>query len=191
MTHLLAQVEPPVQPTERQLMAAEEAATRVAEKLLSGIDSAAESQPVQYLNVIVIVAVLIVIVVIAWKVFAYLREKEAREDMARAERAAEERAQREHQQMLADKFHAAQLNASSTCHEHSLKMLTERNEGSALLRESTADLKVVTGDLKAAVHDVRNVANENKLLIESVLLEKHGKPTTVNVQNNPLPKDSQ
>jgi hypothetical protein len=182
MLHLLAQAieapEVPKPPTERQIAAAEAA----VEKLLSGIDAAADAQPVQYLNVLVILAVLVVISLVAWKIFGYLREKDAAEAAARAERAAEERAQREHMQTLAAQFHAAQLTASSTCHDHSMRMLTERNEGSQILRECVGEVRGVVVELKAGLHDVRNVVNENKLLIENFLLDK--KSPTVGIQVN-------
>lgn len=178
MTYLLAQVaDAPVQPTERQVMAAEEAATRtveklipsVTDKLLSGVENAAAAEPVQYLTLLGFVALLVVVIIIARRTFTYLDEKERREDEARTKAAEEARAGREHTQAMADKFHSAQLAASSTCHEHSLAMMIQRNEGGAILKECVAELHGVTTDLKGAVKNIGDAAQDNRKTAESLL----------------------
>lgn len=169
MMHLLAQATEPVVPTERQLAAAEEAATRVAEKLLSGVESAAAAEPVQYLTLLGFVAVLGMIIVIARRTFTYLNEKEKREELARAQATEEARAGREHTQLMADKFHAAQLTASATCHDHSLAMMIQRNEGGTILKECVSELHGVTTDLKGAVKEIGAAAQETRKTAESML----------------------
>lgn len=155
-----------------------EAARQAIVQVLSGIPKAAESQPVQYLNVIVVLAVLGVICFGTWRILAFMKEKAVEERLAREERAKAEEKDRQHTQAILDGLKDRAIDDRDTCHTHSLQMLTKATEGAARISEATSNLQTTTTDLKAAVHDVRNIATENKNLIETILFER-GNPTPV------------
>jgi hypothetical protein len=190
---ILAQT-PTVTPTDKQIAAAE----MVAEKILSGIPSAADAQPVQYLNLLLILAVLGVILFLARRVFIHLESNASLAAKARADEAAETQKSREYLERIADGFGTRERLATErervaqdTCHSHSLAMLTKANDGAVRIAEATSNLQLITTDLKGAVHDVRNIAQENKSLVENILFDRGQKAPMVNQVINPLPSKEQ
>lgn len=185
---LLAQAEAPIdaapkQPSERQV----EAARQVLTEVLSGVPTAAEKEAALYLLMVFGIAVLALVAFVAWRVFAYLKQKDAAEAEARLRREQADAAERQarsteitalngHVQHLADTFHSAQSKVISDCNAHSIATLRELTTGIGQLREGQTELKGFMSDLRSITHDQRQIQNENKLLIESLVLDDRRRP---------------
>lgn len=135
---------PPVEPTERQIKAAE----IVAEKFLSGIEGAAGQQPTNYLVVVAICATLLAACAIVVLFLRYLRTQDEKQDHR-------DEKQREHMEKMAARFASDGRESQIECHRHSNEMMSKRAEDSECLREVSRDLKEAVGDLKDMTKDTK------------------------------------
>ena len=135
---------PPVEPSERQIKAAE----LVVEKLLSGVEGAANQQPTNYLVVVAICATLVAACAIVVFFLRYLRSLDEKQD-ERDEKT------RLHMEKMAAKFAEDGRVSQRECHLHSVDMMTKRAEDTECLREVSHDLKTAVGDLKDMTKDTK------------------------------------
>lgn len=149
---------PPVEPTERQIKAAE----IVAEKFLSGIEGAASQQPTNYLVVVAICATLVAACSIVVYFLRYLRSHDSKQD-------ERDEKQRQHMEHMAAKFADDGRASQIECHRHSKEMMSKRAEDTECLRE-------VSHDLKEAVCDLKDMTKDTKQFVQTALtkLEARG-----------------
>ncbi len=135
---------PPVEPSERQIKAAEVA----IEGLLKGIEGAATQQPTNYLVVVAICATLVAACAIVVFFLRYLRAQDEKQEQR-------DEKQRQHIETMAARFAADGRESQRECHLHSKEMMSKRAEDSECLKEVSHDLKEAVGDLKDMTKDTK------------------------------------
>jgi hypothetical protein len=186
MFYLLAQTEPsPVEPTERQVKAAEIA----VEGFLKGIEGAAAKEPTNYLVIVAIVATLVAAVAIVILFLRYLKTMDENADRREAER-------QKHLESMADKYASEAKQSQRECHAHSREMIEKRNADSSTFKGIahhienavvglTGTVKELAGtshDFKAVAHDMRGILQQKQ--IEDEVRSRQ----TIDVNLNPPPK---
>lgn len=142
MLHLLAQ-------------AANQIEVKAAEKALDAVGQAAASQPALYLLVFAVLAILVV------------NSRQGRENTRMILDYI--RGQDDATQSMMTEMMDRTKEGSDACHQHSLLMMNQRNEGSAILKECVGELHGVTTDLKVAVGNIGNAAQQNLRTAEALL----------------------
>lgn len=135
---------PPVEPSEKQIRAAEVA----IEGLLKGIEGAAQQQPTNYLVVVAICATLFASCAIVVCFLRYLRSLDEKQD-------ERDEKQRQHMEKMAAKFADDGRASQRECHLHSVEMMDKRTADSECLKEVSHDLKEAVGDLKDMTKDTK------------------------------------
>lgn len=161
---------PPAEPTPRQIAAAEVVAEKVADKFLSGIDTAASQNPREYLMVVLVVASLLAIMAVVLLFLRFLKNQEMKADEREGNR-------QDHMETMASSFTEQNRESQRSCHAHSVEMIRLRNEGDVILREHSRDLKDITSDLSKNVHDFKNTAQAVKYVVDKVL-DREERPKT-------------
>jgi hypothetical protein len=177
MYYLLAQTEPPaVEPTERQVKAAEIA----VEGFLKGIEGAAQREPTNYLVIVAIVATLVAAVAIVVLFLRYLKTLDEKADSREAER-------QKHLESMADKYATESKQSQRECHSHSREMMQQRNADTTAFKDIAHHIdSAVTGlngavtklahtadDFKAIAHDTRGVLQAAQLGIAAQRTQRH------------------
>lgn len=189
MYYLLAQTEPaPVEPTERQVKAAEIA----VEGFLKGIEGAAQREPTNYLVIVAIVATLVAAVAIVVLFLRYLKTLDEKADAREAER-------QKHLEAMADKYATESKISQRECHSHSREMMQQRNSDTTAFKEIAHHIdSAVTGlngavtklahtadDFRAISHDTRAILQQKRIEDEVRATQR---PQTIDVNLNPPPK---
>lgn len=167
MFYLLAQAEPsPVEPTERQVKAAEIA----VEGFLKGIEGAAAQQPTNYLVVVTVVATLCAAIAVVVLFLKHLKTLDEKADAREVER-------QRHLEAMADKYATESKVSQRECHNHSREMMQQRNADTTAFKDIAHHIdSAVTGlngavtklahtadDFKAIAHDTRGVLQAAQL----------------------------
>lgn len=123
------------------LLAQELSVPQIAEGVKKGIESTAGSRPTEWLMALVCLSM----------VFLFLRFLKVQD--AKADERENER--QRHQEALITRFNESSAKSQNECHVHSLAMMTRQNEA--------------TGDLKTIVGDLREIAKDNRSMVERVI----------------------
>jgi hypothetical protein len=187
MYYLLAQTEPPaVEPTERQVKAAEIA----VEGFLKGIEGAAAQQPTNYLVVVTVVATLLAAIAVVLLFLRHLKTLDEKADAREIER-------QKHLESMAASYATESRQAQRECHTHSREMMDKRNADSETLKDVAHDLKDSMGSLNGAVTvlastaaDFRAIAHDTRGVLQAAQLTIASRPQLHDVTVHPpnLPK---
>lgn len=155
---------PPVEPTERQIKAAE----IVADRLLSGIESAAGQQPTNYLVVVAICATLLASCAIVVFFLRYLTALDEKQEARESER-------QRHIEKIAE---AAAINSAASqkeCHTHSLQMMQGRNEQTANIRDIAVELSHACEGVKQTSATVGEIAKTAAKVVDNAMAKLEGR----------------
>lgn len=155
---------PPVEPTERQIKAAE----IVAEKLLSGIEGAANQQPTNYLVVVAICATLLASCAIVWFFLRYLKDLDAKQDLRETER-------QRHIEKIAESAAVNSAASQRECHTHSLQMMQGRNEQTANIRDIAVELAHACEGVKQTSTTVGEIAKTAAKVVDTAMQKLEGR----------------
>ena len=123
------------------MLAQQMSASQIAEGVKQGIESTAGSRPTEWLMAMVCLSLVFLFL-------RFLKAQDAKADEREAER-------QRHQETLISKFNESSAKSQNECHVHSLAMMTRQNEA--------------TGDLKTIVGDLREIAKDNRSMVERVI----------------------
>lgn len=158
------QTPPPVEPSERQIKAAEVA----IEGLLKGIEGAAQQQPTNYLVVVAICATLVASCAIVVFFLRYLKDLDAKQDARESER-------QRHIEKIAESAAASASVAQRECHTHSLQMMQGRNEQTANIRDIAVELSHACEGVKQTSASVGEIAKTAAKVVDSAMQKLEGK----------------
>lgn len=123
------------------LLAQEINTSQIAAGVKEGIESTAGSRPTEWLMALLCLALVFLFL-------RFLRNMDSKADERESER-------QRHQETLITKINETLAKSQNECHVHSLAMMTRQNEA--------------TGDLKAIVGDLREIAKDNRSMVERVI----------------------
>lgn len=149
---------PPVEPTEKQIKAAEVA----IEGLLKGIEGAAQQQPTNYLVVVAICATLVASCAIVVFFLRYLKDLDAKQDARESER-------QRHIEKIADSAAANSAASQRECHTHSLQMMQGRNEQTANIRDIAVELAHACEGVKQTSTTVGEIAKTAAQVVNNAM----------------------
>lgn len=155
---------PPVEPSERQIKAAE----LVVEKLLSGVEGAANQQPTNYLVVVAICATLVAACAIVVFFLRYLRDLDAKQDARETER-------QRHIEKIVESAAANSAMSQRECHTHSLQMMQGRNEQTAAIRDIAVELAHACEGVKETDTTVGEIAKTAAKVVDNAMAKLEGR----------------